>query len=54
MTNLITLIWTYGVFVFVNWDYNPANWADWVRILFFVVWICWSALQYSTRKAQEK
>ncbi len=57
MNRLITLIWTYGVFAFCNWEWNPANWDGWVRAFFFIVWIAWCVLQYQyyqEKKASEK
>lgn len=57
MNRIITLIWTYGVFAFCNWEWNPANWDGWVRAFFFIVWIAWCVLQYQyyqEKKASEK
>ena len=56
MIQIITLIFTYFVFSFVNWDYNPANWEAWVRVFFFIVYIAWIMFQvaFLKCKAQEK
>ena len=52
MIQIITLIFTYFVFSFVNWDYNPANWEAWVRVFFFIVYIAWIMLKVAFLKCK--
>lgn len=41
-----SFLWTFLIMyffgAFVNWDFNPENWAKWFRVIIFVVATIWA------------